>query len=609
MDNNIQDMFADFENNLSITSESIDNFSKNINALPFEKGFDVDDMSDQERDAYMKDYEKYKVDTNAFEDKQEINVNGSTVQEIFRLSGEDSRYNYNCIRCIEAEEEDYNDIVDFSPIMQETIAEGEAILPTFRYLHQDIFMSLYKYNVEIYPVEMLHIQSNMNRNILSKLINTPAYINLRKLCKGDMFNAGIGTEIIGKKAIEILEDIVDNIPDFDKKKEALERLVEKEEEIDSLCEDLEELEEYLQEMQMFGQTDSQEYQDALDAFNKGEMNLNQARIMAQQMSQDCEELVEANDSLNEKVTHYIDTNVINVAQENVQENSEFIQAWGLGEGDHSRVPFNIKKSVLEKIRSSKHLRDFTDIIGKYKECAIAEQKKKDKSAVVEIKSVQMGNKIENALPSDKMNLCNDITKGDFLRRMTQNQLITYDREAEKQKNKGPIIVCLDRSGSMDNSKITWAKALTIAILEIAQKQKRDFACIPYDSYVSDVIIIEKDSPDPQKMIEIAEIDAQGGTNFQLPLQKSLELIEDSRFKESDIVFITDGDCSISDEFERKFKQTKEDKEFRTLGVLVDFGHNTRTSLKGFCDSITTISKISDVKDANSEINKQIFGSL
>ena len=91
----------------------------------------------------------------------------------------------------------------------------------------------------------------------------------------------------------------------------------------------------------------------------------------------------------------------------------------------------------------------------------------------------------------------------------------------------------------------------------------------------------------------------------------MELIKDSTFKNADIVFITDGDCYVSDNFSRKFKQIKEDKDFRTLGVLVNMGcgHVSDNSLKEFCDNITLVSDIADLNDGNSEVNKSIFGSL
>ena len=101
------------------------------------------------------------------------------------------------------------------------------------------------------------------------------------------------------------------------------------------------------------------------------------------------------------------------------------------------------------------------------------------------------------------------------------------------------------------------------------------------------------------------------TDFQSPLEKAIELIKDSTFKNSDIIFITDGDCYLSEAFCRKFKQIKEDKDFRTLGVLVNIGgyHVSDASLKEFCDSITLVSNITDLTDSDSDVNTSIFGAL
>ena len=109
-----------------------------------------------------------------------------------------------------------------------------------------------------------------------------------------------------------------------------------------------------------------------------------------------------------------------------------------------------------------------------------------------------------------MNLCNDTTKKDFYRRMSEHGLLQYSKEAHKQKNKGPIIVCVDTSGSMEGDAETWSKALTIGILEVAQMQKRDFACIIYSNSADDPIVIRKDEISPEKIIACAENFHDGG---------------------------------------------------------------------------------------------------
>lgn len=601
--------FDELFNSLMNDTESI-NRKTEIKQNMIDETKKLSDMSEDEKEQFYQseDYKEYKTKQSIYEENGTINYQGRNVQEIFGLSGKTNKYSFNCFDFLDVDHEDYLDIVDFSQTMQDTIARGERLLPTFKYLHEDIFMSLYQYDAVVLPPERMHIQSWMNRNILSQLINTPAFITLRKTCRCDMFNAGIGTEIIGKQAIEILEKELAKIRDFDKKKEALEKLIEQEEQVDSLSEELEEMEELLDEMRMSGEEETEEFEELMEQYSNGEMTLQQARNMAEQMSKDCEELVEANDELTESMPVLMD-NSINTATSEVQQVSQYVQAWGLGQGSDIKVPFGIKRSALEKIRNSEYLKKFTDMIGKYKECAVEEQKKKIRNSAIEIKSVKVGDKIEDALPSDKLNLCNEVTKKDFYRRMTQGQLMSYDKESQKQKNKGPIIVCIDQSGSMHGEKDMWAKALAVGILEVAQLQKREFACIPYDYDVRKVTVIHKDEISPDKIIGIAEESATGGTDFEAPLKKASELIEDSNFKEADIIFITDGDCSVSSDFRRKFKQLKEDKDFKTMGVLVDYGHNSSSSLQDFCDSITTVSRIADATEANSDVNKMIFGSL
>ena len=78
----------------------------------------------------------------------------------------------------------------------------------------------------------------------------------------------------------------------------------------------------------------------------------------------------------------------------------------------------------------------------------------------------------------------------------------------------------------------------------------------------------------------------------------------------DIVFITDGDCLISDSYTRHFKQVKEDKEFRTFGVLISAGWGgSDKTLKQFCDKITNIQDITKAKEADSNVNKELFGDI
>lgn len=477
------------------------------------------DMSSEEIETFQKsdDYREYKADIVEAVDKK-ANYKGKTVQEVMGL--EDRRnalgYSYNALEHYDIDLDIYRDIVDQSPVMQETLREGEEILPIFKYLHEDIFLSLLKYKAVVVPETNMHISTRMNRQIISKLINTPEYISLRKTCRLDQFNAALGTEIMGQQALEIIREMIENIKNLQQKKDAMDELLEKEQQIDELIEENENIDELLEQAKQQG--DGQAVSSLQSQKEANEQAISQTKALANKIAEECDELINDDDMIEDIVN--VMGRALTETDKQVGEVSDLCEAWGLSSGGTSNVAFQNKKDAIEIIRRSKKLKKLTDLIGRFKESAISEQKKKAKDGAVEIKSVTTGNKIQDALPSEKVNLINDVTKKDFYRRMSENQLMTYKKESNKTKNKGPIIVCVDTSGSMGETEEMWSKALTIGILEVAQLQKRDFACIIYSGSADEPIIIKKDEIAPQKIIECAERYHGGGGPKRLCLPEN-----------------------------------------------------------------------------------------
>ena len=608
-----KDLFEGIDEFLELdeSTSSVRNNASILNANKQHGGFEnmTEDEIKEFENSY--DFREYKAHIEEVADAR-ANLRGKTVQEILGLSNlkETPGYSFNALEHYDVDLDIYQDIVDQSPLMQQTLEEGEELMATFKYLHQDLFLSLYKYKAKIIPEDQMHISTRMNRGILASLINTPEYIALRQSCRMDQFNAAYGTEKLGAEAIKILKEAVEKLKDFQKKKQALDELVEKEQQIDELVDANQQIDEMLQQMQRQGAS-AAEMADLLQERSANEQSIAATKALANKIAQECDELVEAQGNTVSTVSRVMGKTLDATSCE-IQQVSNLCEAWGIGgNGGDCQVTFQTKKEALERIRRSPQLDKLTALIGRFKESAITEQKKKAKDGAVEIKSVTSGDKIQDTLPSERMNLVMNATKADFYRRMTEHQLMVYSKEAHKQKNKGPIIVCVDTSGSMRGDEETWSKALTVGVLEIAQMQKRDFACILYSDHADKPIIIRKDEVAPNKIIDCAEKFHGGGTNFESALNEAIKLIEDSRFKNADILFITDGDCGVSDKFLKGYRKIKEEKDFKTLGVLVNLGrgHCSDSTLKEFCDSITLVSSIAQLNDSQSDVNKAIFGTL
>ena len=97
-----------------------------------------------------------------------------------------------------------------------------------------------------------------------------------------------------------------------------------------------------------------------------------------------------------------------------------------------------------------------------------------------------GNDIERLLPQELGQYIKPGTRLDFLKRYAEGQTMIYSPKGKETLGKGPIVICLDESGSM-SSQINQAKGFCLALAMIAKKQKRDFCVIPFSNKTGEKI--------------------------------------------------------------------------------------------------------------------------
>ena len=66
----------------------------------------------------------------------------------------------------------------------------------------------------------------------------------------------------------------------------------------------------------------------------------------------------------------------------------------------------------------------------------------------------------------------------------------------------------------------------------------------------------------------AETFLGGGTNFQTPMTKAVHLMKEDSFENADIVFITDGECLLSEDYQDELHQEQVAHQFTVTGVLL-----------------------------------------
>ena len=216
---------------------------------------------------------------------------------------------------------------------------------------------------------------------------------------------------------------------------------------------------------------------------------------------------------------------------------------GDGTGIASRA--NVPPAALRKqLASNDKLRRIAALAGRMKHAAIRKQRTKSRIGQEEICDVTMGANLSRLLPVELGALADDTTEALLYRRLLEGAAMQYDLRGKEQKSEGPIILCVDESGSMGGAPDEWAKAVLFGLMEVAARQNRPVHLIHFDSRVSRV-----DSfPDARNMTLKAIVDCVcyftgGGTSIGAALEGAADIMRDNDgpWKRADVILITDGE--------------------------------------------------------------------
>lgn len=483
---------------------------------------------------------------------------------------------YNVIHMDAYDRSAYNRIKEISPHLQEMEKQGKVELATFPYLMQDIFAGLFKYAPQFKKEVPASVE--INKQILQQAMNLPQWQALRENTQLDEYGSAIGTIAMSEKALELLPE---------ETKRQLNEQAKAEQEAADLLNKADALEELADEIL--------KRPDAAP----------ELKARAAQMAETAQNFRQQAQEIKARMPNpQIDENKIRMALRKVldETNKELealeAYAWGTEAGPGTKMTTSDRFKLANRLRRDEKLRQIAELAGRMKNIALDKQRHKVEQQG-EIANIELGDNLGRLLPSELVQLSHPLLKKDFARRFIEKQCLQYKMQSKERKGKGPVVCCIDNSGSMKGNKEIWSKAVMLALLTIARKQNRAFACIHFGNR-SELKVFE--FPDPKKVSPLETADMAtfffgGGTDFERPLTEAVAILKKSAFEKADIIFITDGECDVSDYFLKKLKQDKAEKKFQVITVLL--GDAGEYSVEKFSDQIfvTDISSDSEVLSA------------
>lgn len=187
-------------------------------------------------------------------------------------------------------------------------------------------------------------------------------------------------------------------------------------------------------------------------------------------------------------------------------------------------------------------------------------------------------------------------KGMERRRFYSTELVDEEQVVRKNLERGPIIVCLDTSGSMQGVPETVAKAITLEAMRLASAEKRE--CFLYAfSGPSDVTEHELDlSPKGiEGLCDFLCMSFHGGTDISAPICSATKKLENAKWSRADIILVSDGEFHVPQEISLILDVAKKEHGLRVHGLLVSNGHYGAASMHQICNPLHIFKEWTEIR--------------
>ena len=272
----------------------------------------------------------------------------------------------------------------------------------------------------------------------------------------------------------------------------------------------------------------------------------------------------------------------------------FGNAAGRGHVVGQSRPNSPARSLAVRIRDDARLRRIALLAGRFKRIAATKHRQKVRHGADEVSDIELGADIGRLLPSELVRLRNPKLKLAMLRDLSERRCLQYALRGSETLGKGPLVVALDKSGSMDGPPDVWSVSVGLALLEVAQRERRPFALLGFDEGIKHEVIVKPGELLPEHELFVS---CGGGTDIANVIARSLEIIETNpgAMKKADVVLITDGGSSIELAASLRARAA-------ALGVtILGFGIGVEpVSLAPWCDEAHGVLDLDRIDDKTAE---------
>ena len=217
------------------------------------------------------------------------------------------------------------------------------------------------------------------------------------------------------------------------------------------------------------------------------------------------------------------------------------------------------------LAEDKGVRTLCELLGKIRQIELSEKIERvtsvaptktslpDINSREEIIGIRLGRDLDHILPAELALLADPDTALLFDLKYVESSLICFDmngiqtihkhveteeeRSVKEANKQGPMVVCIDTSGSMNGAPETVAKAVALFMATKAKEQKRPCYLINFSTNI-DTLDFSADVG-MEALMRFLQMSFHGGTDVTPALEHALDMMEKNTYRNADLLVVSD----------------------------------------------------------------------
>lgn len=263
---------------------------------------------------------------------------------------------------------------------------------------------------------------------------------------------------------------------------------------------------------------------------------------------------------------------------------EFEQCWALMGGIWNVLEFERIRLIVGLQKQYPQVLEVAKVLGRIADEEGGERvplgggntMKIEHSAPSDIEGVTIGNDLSSMLPCEMAQMVDDDLNGLFVYKFATRNLQNFRYKSavmhhshklqlRRARQKGPMVVCLDTSGSMAGQPERISHALIVKLLQLALRQDRDFLLIAF-SYMAKAFEVRQNRA---RLLDFFRKQASGDTDVTDMLEMCIDtLMSKLEYMSADVCLVSDYKMPVANDAMMKRVMDLRERGTRFYGLQI-----------------------------------------